>query len=548
MTVNSIHASNGLGEAVRANISEDRNVGNLEFITDTVLNWPDRFIATAATLGSDGYLTDETVFFGYLSGGIIMIDHFAPGYVDKGNTVSQVIVLKPTTAWADQIAQYIDTVVGTVWYTGAGVPSVLHAEGDYYINTLTSDVYHQVGGSWGSPILNIKGAKGDTGATGAQGPQGIQGVKGDTGATGPKGDTGATGATGAKGDKGDTGATGPSGLMHSIVPGSGIAVDNTDPANPVVTSTALGGVTSYNTRTGAITSIPADYDKPGTSAPSTPTDGQLWYDTGDAGSNNGLGNNSTIVNQTPSGTVAGGTVFTTTQPYIGGSLEVFINGANETYFTETNPGAGTFTMGDALAAGDTIRVRYQFNANPASNADTVDGYHADAAVTANKIPVLDSGAKMPAQTVANSSLNTTAGDIGGSWVSYNPSVTLVGGTTNGNAVISGKWCRIGKTIFFYVVYTLGSTTNYTGLTQVQVSLPVACATPMNLLVADVLYLDNGVAAYRGTAHVLDSTKINLLTVITNLTFATTSQMTGSQPFSWGNGDSFYIYGNYEAAS
>lgn len=99
-----------------------------------------------------------------------------------------------------------------------------------------------------------KGDKGDTGATGATGATGPQGVKGDTGDTGPqglKGDTGATGATGAKGDKGDTGATGPAGadgLMTSVVAGAGISVDNTDPANPIVSTdaelSAIAGLTS----------------------------------------------------------------------------------------------------------------------------------------------------------------------------------------------------------------------------------------------------------------------------------------------------------------
>lgn len=51
---------------------------------------------------------------------------------------------------------------------------------------------------------------------------------------GPQGATGPTGATGA------TGAPGNDGVVQSIVAGTGILVDNTDPANPVV-STAGGG-------------------------------------------------------------------------------------------------------------------------------------------------------------------------------------------------------------------------------------------------------------------------------------------------------------------
>lgn len=54
------------------------------------------------------------------------------------------------------------------------------------------------------------------------GPQGIQGVKGD------KGD---------KGDSGAPGADGADGIMASIVAGTNVTVDDTDPANPIVAST-----------------------------------------------------------------------------------------------------------------------------------------------------------------------------------------------------------------------------------------------------------------------------------------------------------------------
>jgi hypothetical protein len=50
-------------------------------------------------------------------------------------------------------------VVG-IWFYGAGAPSILEANGDYYLNLSTGDVYLQASGAWGSPIGNIKGAGG----------------------------------------------------------------------------------------------------------------------------------------------------------------------------------------------------------------------------------------------------------------------------------------------------------------------------------------------------------------------------------------------------
>lgn len=79
---------------------------------------------------------------------------------------------------------------GTTWHSGAGVPSGgLGANGDYYLDTSSGDVYTKTSGSWGSPIENLIG------------PTGPQGEKGDTGDQGPTGDQGETGATGTAGSK-----------------------------------------------------------------------------------------------------------------------------------------------------------------------------------------------------------------------------------------------------------------------------------------------------------------------------------------------------------
>jgi hypothetical protein len=53
---------------------------------------------------------------------------------------------------------------GSNWYTGAGAPSGLHDNGDFYLNTSNGDVYTQVSGSWGSPVANITGPQGAAGS------------------------------------------------------------------------------------------------------------------------------------------------------------------------------------------------------------------------------------------------------------------------------------------------------------------------------------------------------------------------------------------------
>jgi len=67
---------------------------------------------------------------------------------------------------------------GSVWRDGSGVPlNSLGADGDYYLNDLTGDVYHRAASIY-SIVSNIEGAAGAPGAPGAVGP---------TGPTGPQG-------------------------------------------------------------------------------------------------------------------------------------------------------------------------------------------------------------------------------------------------------------------------------------------------------------------------------------------------------------------------
>lgn len=92
-------------------------------------------------------------------------------------------------------------------------------------------------------------------------------------------------------------------------------------------------------------------------------------------------NNQFVYDQSVSGTINGSNlVFTAQDSYVGGSLEVFINGLKQTrnvHYTETTPSVGTFTLDTAPIVGDIIRVNYMHTtSNGTTDADTVDGYHA----------------------------------------------------------------------------------------------------------------------------------------------------------------------------
>lgn len=95
------------------------------------------------------------------------------------------------------------------------------------------------------------------------------------------------------------------------------------------------------------------------------------------GGGSGGGNISIITKETPSGSVNGSNPdFTTLLPYVGGSLQVYINGlAQSGFITEDNPGAGEFSLDTAPETGDDIKVAYQYASSTTGNADSLDGYN-----------------------------------------------------------------------------------------------------------------------------------------------------------------------------
>ena len=83
---------------------------------------------------------------------------------------------------------------GATWYNGAGAPSAgTGVNGDYYLNTATGDVYAKAAGAWGSAVGSIKGAAGATGATGATGSAGAAGSVWYSGSGAPSAGTGLNG-------------------------------------------------------------------------------------------------------------------------------------------------------------------------------------------------------------------------------------------------------------------------------------------------------------------------------------------------------------------
>lgn len=254
-----------------------------------------------------------------------------------------------------------------------------------------------------------------------------------------------------------------------------------------------------------------------------------------------VGTNSTIFDETPSGTVNGSTtLFTAARGYVAGSLAVYINGIKQkrgTHFTETSPASGTFTMSDAPLTGDDIMIDYQFNLNPSSNADTVDGIHASSTPTANQLYPLNANAKLDPTM-----LDTTLG----TWQTWTPTFSNM---TIGNATVTAKYIQIGKTVHFRLSVVLGSTSTIG--TNPNFTLPVASAaygaTSGEILIGVANYLQPATASWNGLIA-WSSTTVGVWVKLTvSGSNITKSGLSATSPYTWASGGELNATGTYEAA-
>src|ERR1700691_908722 len=141
-------ASDGSGEPIRAAVQANRSIGSSILTVNLTTNWPTgTFIATTGTLLSNGTLNPTTVqvFYGTCSGATITITSFAAGYSDLGNSIGDVVVIKPTTEWANLASQGVQSTTqfpaqfanfvepaGGVWSTSSGLVGAMTAGNVWY--------------------------------------------------------------------------------------------------------------------------------------------------------------------------------------------------------------------------------------------------------------------------------------------------------------------------------------------------------------------------------------------------------------------------------
>ena len=156
---------------------------------------------------------------------------------------------------------------------------------------------------------------------------------------------------------------------------------------------------------------------------------------------------------------------------------------------------------------------------------------------------LNDGSITPAKIVAGTGSSWA-------WTNWTPTVTLNGGGSNGNATITGKSIQIGKTVSFTVKYVIGTTTSFSGLTGIFVSLPTTAGVTFGDTASGNWI--SGVAIIAGVNYLLgclvnSTTQINIVAQSAASAYTTATSITGVIPGTWGTGSSFFISGTYEAA-
>jgi hypothetical protein len=121
-----------------------------------------------------------------------------------------------------------------------------------------------------------------------------------------------------------------------------------------------------------------------------------------------------------------------------------------------------------------------------------------------------------------------------------------GGWTLGNGTAAGRYLQIGKMVHLTMTIELGSTSSIAG--TMFISYPITANTALNGSYIGVSRaLDTGVIAYSGYCAQNSADNFFVSLSLVNATFASESNYTATNPFTWATGDRVYVSLTYEAA-
>lgn len=158
------------------------------------------------------------------------------------------------------------------------------------------------------------------------------------------------------------------------------------------------------------------------------------------------------------------------------------------------------------------------------------------------------GTKLADGGITNAKLSTSAGEVGGAWLSFTPTL---GNFTLGSGTKTGVYTKQGTTIRGEIQITFGTSMAFgTGMT---VDLPVTAATRYAnsgsyVPIGSIIFFDNTTALYSGKLVLIGSSTTAQVRYDvasgTNLVLTSTS---ASTPMTLATGDTINIQFQYEAA-
>jgi hypothetical protein len=143
--------------------------------------------------------------------------------------------------------------------------------------------------------------------------------------------------------------------------------------------------------------------------------------------------------------------------------------------------------------------------------------------------------------VDNASLDTTAGEPGGTWASYTATWT---GISNGTK--TAEYMQLGKTVFFRARFVVTTSPGVSG--NFTVTLPVTAGGNVPAQFSAVFWDNSTSRTYPAMIHGVSSTTVTISAQqFPGLTESYNATPTSSVPFTWAADDRIDVAGFYVAA-
>ena len=144
--------------------------------------------------------------------------------------------------------------------------------------------------------------------------------------------------------------------------------------------------------------------------------------------------------------------------------------------------------------------------------------------------------------VTAASGETTGLKYTGGWTTWTPTWSNL---TVGNGTVVARYQQIGKTVNYYLQFTMGSTSAVTG--RIIWTLPVTPNQSFAGGLGTAVLVDSGVGGYPGFLGGWSATQSYLSASNSSGTYATESATSATVPFTWAVNDFFFLNSSYEVA-